>query len=406
MSKGMETVGRKRARNGSGHIRHRTDGRWEAQYYFEGEKRSCYGSTEEECRHKLELIHIKIYKGTYRDASSMPLYVYLDRWNHQYIEVRPSTHTSYDGYIDGHIYNHQIGSIPLNKLKLEDFIRFFRDKQTEGRRDGKPGGLSSKTLRNMRNMMAEALDYAVNVLKWLEINPMLGLRTPKVKQPKIQVFNHSMQEKIETAALLHPNINALMILVDLYTGMRLGELCGMQWADFSEDMDCFDIERILERLPVKWAEQNPEYTRIEMEGGKKDSKTALYLGRPKTDAGSRRIYLTDKSAWGFERIRQHQKACGLYEPEGFVFKQANGNPYEGRGCIELYRDVLRMAGVDYQNFHTLRHTFATRAFELQFDIPTLAEILGHAQKSTTENMYGHTMEETKRAAMGRFNQVG
>ena len=65
-----------------------------------------------------------------------------------------------------------------------------------------------------------------------------------------------------------------------------------------------------------------------------------------------------------------------------------------------------MAGVDYQNFHTLRHTFATRAFELQFDIPTLAEILGHAQKSTTENMYGHTMEETKRAAMGRFNQVG
>lgn len=122
------------ARNGSGHIRRRTDGRWEAQYYFEGEKRSCYGSTEEECRHKLELIHIKIYKGTYRDASSMPLYVYLDRWNHQYIEVRPSTHTSYDGYIDGHIYNHQIGSIPLNKLKLEDFIRFFRDKQTEGRR--------------------------------------------------------------------------------------------------------------------------------------------------------------------------------------------------------------------------------------------------------------------------------
>ena len=61
MSKGMETVGRKRARNGSGHIRRRTDGRWEAQYYFEGEKRSCYGSTEEECRHKLELIHIKIY---------------------------------------------------------------------------------------------------------------------------------------------------------------------------------------------------------------------------------------------------------------------------------------------------------------------------------------------------------
>ena len=67
-------------------------------------------------------------------------------------------------------------------------------------------------------------------------------------------------------------------------------------------------------------------------------------------------------------------------------------------------DVLQRAGVDYRKFHTLRHTFATRAFELAFDIPTLAEILGHAQKTTTENMYGHSLDDTKKSAMARFNR--
>lgn len=101
----------------------------------------------------------------------------------------------------------------------------------------------------------------------------------------------------------------------------------------------------------------------------------------------------------FNEIEAYQKQRNIYKPDDFVFLQKNGNPYEPRTYNRLYRDVLKRAEVDYRNFHTLRHTFATRAF----DIPTLAEILGHAQKSTTENMYGHSLDDTKKKAMEKFN---
>lgn len=93
---------------------------------------------------------------------------------------------------------------------------------------------------------------------------------------------------------------------------------------------------------------------------------------------------------GFERIETYQKK--------------NGNLYELRTYNDLYRDIIKRTGVDYRNFHTLRHMFATRAYELAFDIPTLAEILDHAQKTTTENIYGHSLDDTKKKIMVKFSR--
>ena len=217
----------KRSRNGTGHVRLRADGRWEGQYYFEGERKSCYGQTEEECQGKLNVVLGKIYRGTYVDGSMMPFYTYMHFWHEKYILVRPATHTNYETYIEKHIYHSKLGSIPLKKLCLEDFIDFFREKELSGRLDKKPGGLAPKTLRNMRNMMSEALAHAVNRLQWLDRNPIEGLKTPKVSPPQIQVYSKSHQTCIEQAALYHEDKNALMVLIDLYTGLRIGELCGL-----------------------------------------------------------------------------------------------------------------------------------------------------------------------------------
>ena len=93
----------KRSRNGTGHVRLRADGRWEGQYYFEGERKSCYGQTEEECQGKLNVVLGKIYRGTYVDGSMMPFYTYMHFWHEKYILVRPATHTNYETYIEKHI---------------------------------------------------------------------------------------------------------------------------------------------------------------------------------------------------------------------------------------------------------------------------------------------------------------
>lgn len=133
-----------RSRNGTGHVRLRSDGRWEGQYYFDGDRKSCYGKTEEECQGKLNILLGKIYRGSYIEESQMPLYTYLHHWHYEYTEIKPATHGNYDTYIEGHILGSRLGSIPLKKLMLDDFISFFKEKQTSGRLDGRPGGLSPK----------------------------------------------------------------------------------------------------------------------------------------------------------------------------------------------------------------------------------------------------------------------
>lgn len=396
----------RRSPNGTGCIKERSDGRFEGQYYYNGERKSCYAKSEEECRGKLNICLAKIYKGSYIEGSMMPLYVYLNEWHNRYTSftsIKPATHKNYDSYIEGHFYNSRLGSIPLKKLTLLDFCDFFAKKETSGRLDSKPGGLSPKSIRNIRNMAAEALDYAVNNLKWIERNPMHGLKTAKVTPPEIKVFDHVTQDKIEKATLEHENINALMVLVDLYNGLRIGELCGLMWPDFGRNNEYFKVKHIIERLDKKWADGRADYQQIPIKNSKSNSSTALYLGTPKTDVGKRIVYLSEQAVNGFNLIKLYQIEHGLFDPNGFVFVQKNGNPYEPRTYTELYRKILKQADVSYQNFHTLRHTFATRAFELNFDIPTLSEILVHAQKSTTENMYGHSLDETKKAAMAKFN---
>lgn len=393
----------KRAPKNTGHIRKKGN-IWEGQYRLNGQRKSVYGSTEEECRAKLNMILAKIINGTYVDGSMMPLWVYLDEWRTKYIQIGAGTQPNYNSYINGHIYHSKIGSIPLKKLTLQDFTDFFKEKECSGRMDGKPGGLSPKTLRNMRNMISEALDYAVNCLKYIEYNPILGLKTPKVSRPDIQVFDLNSQKQLEMAALSHENPNALMVLIDLYTGLRIGELCGLQWSDFG--MNCFQVTKSIERRYKIWADNNANYLPLNAGHHTDDNKTALYLCPPKTDKGKRTVYLTDQAVAGFEKIRAHQIEQGFFRPDGFVFLNPSGNPFAAEYYYHIYRDVLKRAGVEYRNFHVLRHTFATRAFELQFDIPTLAEILGHAQNSTTENMYGHSLDDTKQKAMAKFNRMG
>ena len=126
--------------------------------------------------------------------------------------------------------------------------------------------------------MSEALEFAINNLRWLSRSPMAGLRTPKVTLPKIQVYTERHQERIELAALQHENKNALLVLIDLYTGLRIGELCALAWQDFNSSKEYFDISSILERLSKKWVKDRPEYRQIPIVGAKPNASTALYLG--------------------------------------------------------------------------------------------------------------------------------
>ena len=189
--------------------------------------------------------------------------------------------------------------------------------------------------------------------------------------------------------MYHEDKNALMVLIDLYTGFINGSCAVLAGLIFTQERNILRFTAYLREIVEKWAENRSEYQRIFMVGGKE--RVLLYIfTSPKTESGKRVVYTNDQAVLGFNRIETYQKD-GFYRPDGFVFVNQNGNPYEPRAYNKLYRDVLQRAGVDYRKFHTLRHTFATRALSWLLIFLLWQKFWGHAQKTTTENMYGHSL---------------
>ena len=94
-----------------------------------------------------------------------------------------------------------------------------------------------------------------------------------------------------------------------------------------------------------------------------------------------------------------------YNPEGYVFCQENGSPYEPRTYQDLFKRCVRQAGIPDANFHSLRHTFATRSLEQGMDVVTLSRLLGHANPSITLDKYGHALDDHKRISVAKLGDI-
>lgn len=152
---------------------------------------------------------------------------WMDRWLENYARptIKHSTYCSYELYVRAHI-KPQIGSLYLNTLRADDLQAFFNVRAKNGNQARK-GGLAPKTLTNLRNMMHMAFGQAVkNYL--LQENLIEGIRLPKAAKTEMRVLSREEQRRLMTAARLAPEPAAFGIIFDMFTGLRLGELCGLR----------------------------------------------------------------------------------------------------------------------------------------------------------------------------------
>lgn len=387
----------------TGHIRRRKNGLWEGQYVYKRERRSIYGKTQEEVSHQLNEIIISIEEGNYIRPNQHTLISWLQEWLHTYAEptLRPATFTNYELIVERH-FNTKLGKVKLKNVSTRMLQNFFNEKLISGRADKKSGGLSPKTLKNMKYMLHVAFDQAYyNNL--ISSNPVNGVRLPVPDGPEQRVLTSKEKERICAHAETLRTVPAQGVVLLLTCGLRRGELLGLQWQDVDLENGIIKIRHTLSRLK-KFNISKSAYPYIQLDTyAPKTNRTAIYLGPVKTKKAARIIYLPARAKEALLEIRaiSAELAGGKsdFNPHNLVFCTEDGHPFEAKVLEDGFQKILADLHLKSVNLHATRHTFATEALQKTTDIITVSEILGHTKPSTTLDMYGHTFDDRKRALM-------
>ena len=195
---------------------------------------------------------------------------------------------------------------------------------------------------------------------------------PKTKQKAVEVFTEPELKQMGQVILRRPDRTGLGVLLTAYTGLRLGELCGLRWQDVDAGAGLLHIQRTVERI-------------AQADGG-----TCLTVQPPKTENSERWVPIPK------EMLRMLQTA--QKQPDSYLLTGGELVP-DPRTCQYRYKALLERCGVRYRNFHCLRHSYATRCVERGVDVKSVSELLGHADVRTTLKLYVHSSMDYKRRAV-------
>lgn len=220
----------------------------------------------------------------------------------------------------------------------------------------------------------------MTILNWYRRSMDMPMMQYKVKLPQnirkeLETYSKAEQKKIVEYIMSHPGIREFGILLCLSTGMRIGELCGLQWQDLDLQQGELHVRRTIERI------YDAELR-----------NTKLIVGPPKTISSRRTIPIPKK-------LLQILKKCNALTKPEYYLLSGTEKPIEPRGYRDFYNELLSKAGVRRLKFHGLRHSFATLLVESKADIKTVSSILGHSGVEITMDIYVHPTTESKRAQM-------
>lgn len=354
-------------------IHKRKDGRWEGRYKCginengKAKYHSVYAYSYNECKHKLEKAkaNMLIPKSNYSDIRFSEV---LELWlSTNKIRTKVSTENKYKYMIDLHI-KPELGNYKVSCLTTTLINDFLQHKLENGSKTNE--ALSPSYVRTLAIIIESSLKFAVNE-NFCE--PLKNkINKPVIPKTELIVLSIEEQKKYENKLKLNNSPISLGILIALHTGMRIGEICALQWKNVDLTNDLIYVK----------------YTVSRVKNSEKNKKTTLIIDTPKTNSSNRVIPISSALKPFLEDAFRYKKSeFVVSEKEDFI----------GTRTFDYkYRKLISDTGLMLVSFHALRHTFATRCIEAGMDVKTLSEILGHASATTTLNIYVHSSLENKR----------
>lgn len=371
------------ARTGE-NIYKRKDGRWEARYIFSYDQfgkakyKYLYAYTYKEVKAKLSKAQSGSSISKKNNKNCEEYSYWLDEWlMNKKLNVKESTYIRYKNTIEKHI-KPELGKYPICKISSSQIEKFTFDKLEKGRIDGK-GGLSPKSMSDILVIIKESFRYAQQTYG---VSIICSFERINFKKPPKEIRVLSLSEEKRLLAVLLNDLDRFKIgvFICLYTGIRIGELCALQNKYISLSEKTIKIERTMQRLQ----DDNPNAVK----------KTHIIITEPKSYAAFRTIPLPEFMVELIEPF--------LGTPNSYILSGECKSFVEPRTMQNKFKSYLKAAQIESANFHALRHTFATRCVEAEFDIKTLSEILGHSSVKITLDKYVHPTMTLKRNNMEKL----
>ncbi|HYO71109.1 MAG TPA: tyrosine-type recombinase/integrase [Archangium sp.] len=390
---------KKKARraSGEGSVYFReSDNRWCASWKTSGtdgkvKTRVVYGATQREAMDKRDAAKREA-ETVAANATKETTGAFLRRWlGIMATKLQPTTIAAYEEQIRLYMAPETdmgvglgIGQIPLAKLTPGDIESWLAFLKTRGVSDARRRGLCVQLKSALRRAVA-----------WRELkeNPMSGVVYPTVKREQMKVWDSGEVDAF-LQACEGERLEALFILA-VKTGMRQGELLGLQWADVDlrEDTDpATGAPRYSGRIHVRHNLQ-------EVNGNHQP------LSGPKTQAGNRTITLAASCVHALIRHRERMNREGKGE-HPHVFPSTTGRPIFKRALRDAFNRIIKTAGVKQIRFHDMRHTNATLLIAKGINSKTVASRLGHSSIVITLNTYAKFMRESDEQAAEVMESLG
>ena len=357
-----------------------------AGYNLQGKpikKTKTVHGTKKEAEIELAKFVADVQNGMVIEGKSLKFSEFTEIWKRDYgsKELAPSTYKRYCRMLETRLLPY-FGHFYVNKIKPTDIMQFYdllskdtqlvRKKDNEGNKTLKP--LSGKTIlehhRLLRAMLHKAVYWQVIVS-----NPAERVQPPKAKKPKRKYYDD------DQCKILLENLEQLdeeqikyktAIILTVFTGVRLGELMGLEWNDIDFRNGIVSINRSSQYL----------------------ADTGVFTKVPKTESSIREVAIPDFVISLLEEYKlwyEEQKSLygELWINSNRLFVQADGKPMHPSTISKWFVKFIGQIGLPVINFHGLRHTNATLLIAQNIDVAVVAARLGHAQITTTFNFYVH-----------------
>ena len=377
--------GDKKVSNRRSNVR-QDDGRWEARIII-GHKndgspmyKSAFAKTQKSALKQLHQL-LDLYRDVdLTEDCRMTLGEWIDKWLDEYMifTIKENTIKGYRSQID-HQIKPFIGHKQLASLTTADIQKFYNKIKKEGRVHPHPihgHVLSDSMVRKIHMMLHEAMEVAVRE-RYIVRNPTDNTTIPKKTITEKQVLDDSQLNRFLEAIQGEPYWHDFFY-VEVMTGLRRGEICGIKWSDIDFNEGTLCIKRSVSTK----------------EGG------GVSIGETKTDAGVRTIIMPPSVA----TLLQEKQADAISE---WVFPHYTNpsDPLHPSSAYKKLKTILKNIELPMMRFHDLRHTFATHATDGGVDPKTLAGILGHTDASFTLDTYTHVTGDMQRNAMTVVNSM-